>query len=87
MLKPGQWDDLLKRLRKIDNPVVPDEAFEGRDPRQAQEARVRRTRRRITPQVRIPAPDDVVVALVCQSTRRDSTPTSGSVCEPETGLQ
>ena len=23
MLKPGQWSDLLARLRKIDNPVVP----------------------------------------------------------------
>ena len=23
MLKPGQWSDLLARLREIDNPVVP----------------------------------------------------------------
>jgi hypothetical protein len=23
VLKPGQWSDLLKRLRSIDNPVVP----------------------------------------------------------------
>ena len=23
VLKPGQWSDLLERLRKIDNPVVP----------------------------------------------------------------
>jgi hypothetical protein len=23
VLKPGQWSDLLNRLRKIDNPVVP----------------------------------------------------------------
>jgi hypothetical protein len=23
VLKPGQWSDLLDRLRKIDNPVVP----------------------------------------------------------------
>ena len=23
VLKPGQWDDLLSRLRQIDNPVVP----------------------------------------------------------------
>ena len=23
VLKPGQWSDLLSRLRKIDNPVVP----------------------------------------------------------------
>jgi len=23
VLKPGQWSDLLERLRKIENPVVP----------------------------------------------------------------
>ena len=23
MLRPGQWDDLLERLREIENPVVP----------------------------------------------------------------
>jgi hypothetical protein len=23
VLKPGQWSDLLDRLRRIDNPVVP----------------------------------------------------------------
>ena len=23
MLKPGQWSDLVSRLREIDNPVVP----------------------------------------------------------------
>jgi hypothetical protein len=23
VLKPGQWEDLIGRLRKIDNPVVP----------------------------------------------------------------
>ena len=25
VLKPGQWDDLLARLREIDNPTVPTE--------------------------------------------------------------
>ena len=32
ILKPGQWDDLLERLGEIDNPTVPDEDFEVRDP-------------------------------------------------------
>ena len=34
VLKPGQWDDLIARLREIDNPTVPDRDLEVRDPGQ-----------------------------------------------------
>ena len=34
VLKPDQWGDLIARLREIDNPTVPDQDVEVRDPGQ-----------------------------------------------------
>ncbi len=39
VLKPGQWDDLLNRLRKIDNPVVPTKPGKGSIPVKKSEKR------------------------------------------------
>ena len=45
VLKPGQWSDLLARLREIDNPVVPDQAVAStRSRRQARSGQATPTR-------------------------------------------
>ena len=42
VLKPGQWDDLVARLREIDNPTVPTKPSKYAHP--GQEARAAATR-------------------------------------------
>jgi hypothetical protein len=55
LLKPGQWSDLLSRLRDIENPVVPTQAVQVSAARRRQ-ADQRRARRIASAQGRPPAP-------------------------------